>query len=58
MVFFRVLLGKEVKMKFFMNQQEISDKDKSRPPETSEEIAAERSSQNESADTSNTTDTT
>ena len=43
-------LGKEITMKFFMEKKNVLEKDKSRPPETSEEIAAERSSQNESTD--------
>ena len=38
-------------MKFIMDQKEISDKNKSRPPETSEEFTSERSSKNESTDT-------
>ena len=50
-------LGKEIKMNFIMEQKEITDMDKSRPPETSEEITAERSSQNESADISESSDT-
>lgn len=49
--------GKEITMKFIMDQKEILDKDRSRPPETSEEIKAERSSVNESAKTTDTTAT-
>lgn len=41
-------------MKFIMEQKEILHKDKTRPPEISEEITVERSGQNETADTSDT----
>ncbi len=38
-------------MDFRINTKEISDKDKARPPEQSEEISAERSNDNESSTT-------
>lgn len=38
-------------MEFIINQKEISENDKSRPPKVSEEISAERSTDNESSTT-------
>lgn len=49
-------LGKEIVMNFYIEQQKILDRDKSRPPEISKEILAERSSQNESTDTTKNSD--
>lgn len=39
-------------MDFIINKKEISEKDKARPPERSEEVSAERSNKNESSTTS------
>lgn len=38
-------------MEFIIKQKEVSENDKARPPETSEEISAERSNNNEQKST-------
>ena len=46
MAFYNQQLGKEVNMDFIINKKEISEKDKARPPEHSEEVLSERSNDN------------
>ena len=47
MVFCNLQLGKEINMDFIIDEREISEKDKARPAEHSEEKSSERSIKNE-----------